>query len=327
MACVGKESLETAEATFKDAGFTVSQLCLSRPSCFDFAARREKKLILVKLQPDIGNVTLNDAQEFRLIATDFSAASLLIGEKAREKPLEEDTIYRRYNILAVTPKTFENVVLHDVPPLIQASPGGYYVEIDAEALRQRRQELGLSVGEIAEMVGISRRTVYGYERGMAKASVLVAYNLIGALGIPVARAVDIFQPLRAHRKQRILTAAKHVFARNRFLNIILRKLAPFHVTAVRKAPFDFVLSVPGEKLRIIGGFADEKESGLRRRVEEILSVCRVVKARAILIADGPKPEEKGIPCFSPEEFSRIKDPEDFITNFRQSSSDADPFRL
>jgi putative transcriptional regulator len=318
--------LETAEVLLREAGFSVSQPCISRPSCFDFAARREKNLIFIKIQPDIGNVSLNDSRELREIARNFSAASLLIGEEAREKPLEDDTIYRRYSILAVTAKTFENVVLHNVRPLIQASPGGYYVEIDAEALRQKRQEMGVSVGEIADMAGVSRRTVYGYERGLAKASVAAAYNLIWALGIPVAKPVDIFQESRTQQKHCILTTARRVFAKNKFLNMILRRLAPLHITTVKKAPFDFVLSVPEEEVQIIGGVTDAKEQELSRRVDEILSVSRVVKAHPILITESQGQWEKDIPCISSEEFSRIKGREDLISNFKQASSDASLFR-
>jgi len=325
MADAGRGRLETAEATLKDAGFTVSQPCISRPSCFDFAARREKKLIFVKIQPDIGNMTLNDAQELREIVRNFSGASLLIGEEARERALEDDTVYTRYDIVAITSKTFENVVLHSIRPLVQASPGGYYVEIDGEALKRRRQELGLSVGEVADMVGISRRTIYGYERGLAKASVPAAYNLVWALGVPVARPVDIFQPSKTRHGHCILRTARRFFVKNRFLNIILRKLAPLHVTTVKKAPFDFVLSVPEEKMRIIGGITNDEEPALDRRVEEILSVSRVVKAHPILITEGQELLEKNIPCISSKEFSKIKNPGDLVANLRQASSDASLF--
>jgi putative transcriptional regulator len=322
----GRERLETAEALLQQAGFTVSQPCTSRPSCFDFAARREENLIFIKIQSDIGNMSLNDSQELGEIARNFSAASLLIGQEAREKPLEDDTIYKRHNILAVTPRTFENVVLHNIRPLIQASPGGYYVEIDGEALKQRRQKMGLSVGEMADMVSMSRRTVYGYERGLAKASVSAAYNLIWTLGIPVAKPVDIFQESRTRRKQCILTTARRVFAKSKFLNMILRRLAPLHVTSVKRAPFDFVLNVPEQKVQIIGGVANDREQELNRRVDEILSISKIVKAHPILIHETQGHREKDIPCISSEEFSKIKRPEDLIANFKQAPSDANLLR-
>jgi len=251
--------VKAAESVLKEGGFTVSQRCCSRPSCFDIAARKRESLIFIKVQPDIGCVSLYDSLELRIISEHISAASLFISEKTREKPLEDDTVYSRYNVLAITPKTFENIVLQGIHPLIQAGPGGYYVEIDGEAIKKRRQELDLSVGEVAEKLGISRRTLYGYEKGMAKASVTVAYNLLCTLGIPVAKPVNIFETPRSQRKT-IIARARRIITKNRLLQRIFKKLAGYNIVAVKKAPFDFVITVPEDNMKIIGGVAKRREN-------------------------------------------------------------------
>jgi putative transcriptional regulator len=304
--------VKSAEAVLKEAGFTVSEKCCCRPSCFDYAARKGENVVLIKVQSDIDNLSPADSHELGVISRCVSAASFLLSERTREKPLEDDTVYSRYNALILTPKTFENIVLREVYPLIQAGPGGYYVEIDREAIKRRRQELGLSVGEMAEMIGISRRTLYGYERGMAKASVTAAYNLIYTLGVPVAKPINVFERSSDQLKC-FLTAAKRVIATNKLLQKILRRLTRCHVTPVKKAPFDFVINVPEEKLRIIGGISDEKERDLNRRIDEILSVSKIVKAYPILITEGQKPSNMDIWCIRSEEFSKITNPEDLIS--------------
>ncbi|MGD0978994.1 MAG: helix-turn-helix domain-containing protein [Candidatus Bathyarchaeia archaeon] len=316
MAYWGRESLTAAESTLREAGFVVSEPCRSRPSCFDLAARKGESVVFMRVQPDIGSLSTSDSTELKAISESFSAPCLLIGEEAREKPLQDDTVYTRHDILAVTPRTFENVVVHNIRPLIQANPGGYYVEIDGEALKQRRQELGLSAGEVAEMVSTSRRTIYGYERGMAKASVAAAYNLIWALGIPVAKSVNILEKPENQRKSCVLTTARLMLARNRILNKLFGRYVHYHVTAVKRAPFDFVISDPRKRIRIIGGIASRKEPELDARVEEILSVSRVTRARPILITEGQQQLEKDIPCISSEDVSKIKTPEDLIASVR-----------
>jgi putative transcriptional regulator len=316
MAYWGKESLTAAESTLREAGFTVSEICRSRPSCFDLAARKGESLIFMRVQPDIGSLSPNDSTELKAISESFSAPCLLIGEEAREKPLQDDTVYTRHGIMAVTPRTFENVVAHNIRPLIQANPGGYYVEIEGEALKQRRQELGLSAGEVAEMVSTSRRTIYGYEKGMAKASVTAAYNLIWALGIPVAKSVNILEKPESQRKSCVLTTARLMLAKNRILSKLFRRSVRYHVTAVKRAPFDFVISAPEKRMRIIGGIANRKELELDKRVDEILSVSRVTRARPILITEGQQQPQKDIPCISSEDVSRIKNPEDLIASVR-----------
>jgi putative transcriptional regulator len=315
MAYGARESLRAAESALREAGFVVSEPCRSRPSCFDLAARRDESLIFMKVQPDIGSLSANDSTELKAISESFSAPCLLIGEEAREKPLQDDTVYTRHGILAVTSRTFENFVLHRIRPLIQANPGGYYVEIDGEALKRRRQKLGLSAGEVAEMVSTSRRTIYGYERGMAKASVTAAYNLIWALGIPVAKSMNILEKPENQRKSCVLTTARLMLARNKIFSKLLRRCR-YHVTAVKRAPFDFVISAPEERMRIIGGIANKKETELDRRVNEIISVSRVTQARPILITEDQQRPEKDILYISSEDVSRIKNPKDLIARVR-----------
>jgi putative transcriptional regulator len=308
------ESIEAAETTLKDAGFTVSQICCSRPSCFDFAARKNHNLIFIKVQSDIDNLSPHDSEELEDITESVSAASLLISEKTRDKPLEDDTVYSRYSISAVTQKTLENIMLRKIPPLIQAGPGGYYVEIDCEAIKRRRQELRLSVGELAKMVGISRRTLYGYERGMGKASVAATYNLIYTLGVPVAKSVNILEKTRTRRKCELLATAKRVISSNSLINRLFRKFSKHNVTTVERAPFDFIIAFPEEKARIIGGVTAKEEPELDRRIDEILSLSKLVDAHPIFITDGAQLTNRSIPCFRSEEIAKIKQPEDLIFN-------------
>jgi len=303
------------EALLKESGFAVSQICESRPSCFDFAARKDENLILLRAQKDIDSISPSDSAELREISRSTSAASLFISDNARGKPLEEDTVYSRYNVSVVTRGTFENIVSHKSYPLIQAGPGGYYVEIDGPAIRRRRQELGLSVGKIAEMSAVSRRTVYGYEQGMAKASVSAAYNLMSSLGIPVARPINVYERSTKQRKCLLLMTARRVIARNKLLMKIFQKFDHFGISTYRKAPFDFVITVPQSKMKIIGGVANSAEPNLDLRANEILSLCRVVEVHPILITDGQK-LSRNVPCIQSDELSNLKNPQDLINSTR-----------
>lgn len=307
-----REEKKSPEAVLKEAGFSVSEKCSSRHSCFDYAVRKGENIVFIKFQVDIDGFSSDDSQELKLVSKCVSAAYFLVSERTREKPLEDDTVYRRYDVFAVTPKTFENIVLNKIYPLIQAGPGGYYVEIDCEMIKRRRQELGLSAGEAAEMSGISRRTLYGYERGMAKASVAAAYNLIYALGAPVAKPVNVFDKPKNQHKCSLLRTAGNVIAKNRLLAKICSKFSRSRITMVKRAPFDFVITVPEEEMRIIGGVASDRERSLDRRVDEILSVSRVVKAHPILITEKQKPTNKNIPCIYRDDLSKIRKPEDII---------------
>ena len=297
---------------FKEAGFQVSRMCCSRPSCFDFAARKNDTTVLVKAHSDVDSFSRRDSRELRVIASRVSAAALVVSRRTHDKPLEDDTVYARYGVYAVTEKTAKNIAFQTGEPLVIAGPGGYFVEVDGALIEKRRKEMGLSVGKLAEMIGVSRRTLYGYERNMAKASVKSAYNLAKVLGVPMAKPVDI---LKKTKKQRLclLIHAKHVLGGQVLLQKVFRKFAFCDISPVEKAPFDFVMNIPDEEYVIVGGVAAEDEKDLDARAEEILSVARVVNAHPVLITQ--KRHCCGeILCVSADELSVMRRPEDLISS-------------
>ena len=306
------EMLDATESILKRASFQVSERCVARPSCFDFAARREEQLAFVKVPTDVGNVSAKDASELQTISGCFSAVPLFIGDRTRRKPLEDDTVYMRYNVYTITPKTLEDIVFREMHPLVEAGPGGYYVNIDGNIIREKRQKIELSVGKLAEMIGISRRTLYGYEKGMAKASVSAAYNLEWVLGVPVVQPFNVFQ--RAPPSTGFFATARHMIIRNRFLKMVLRGFAKFNVRVAptRRAPFDFIAHCSEERLNIIGGVADERDQNIDQRTEEIISISRVIEAHSVFITDGEQIPNNNIPLIHHEDLAKMRCPEELI---------------
>jgi len=295
----------------KEADFQISQICCSRPSCFDFAARKEDTTLLVKVNSNVDTFSAQSARELKVIAGRVSAASLVISQQAHGKPLEDDTVYSRNGIFVVTGKTISNIALQTANPLIYASPGGYSVEVDRELVEKRRKELGLSIGKLATMIGVSRRTLYGYERGMAKASVKSAYKLAETLGVPVAKPINV---LRRTRKQRqcLLIKTKNAITGKMLLQKVFRKFAFCDISPVYRAPFDFVMNVPKGRGVIVGGVAVSGESNLDKRMEEIVSVCNVLHTRPVLITER-KLSSKDLSCVCMNELSAMHTPEDLVT--------------
>ncbi len=63
-------------------------------------------------------------------------------------------------------------------------PGPARVEVHND-LRRIRSEAGFTQQELAEMVGVTRRTIGSIERGEYVPSVTLALRLVGALGVPL----------------------------------------------------------------------------------------------------------------------------------------------
>jgi putative transcriptional regulator len=309
------ENAVTLGVALKDAGFEVSQICCSRQSCFDFAAKKGDRVALVKFYSEVDCFSAQDSRELKVIADRVSAASLVVSQRTHEQMLKDDTVYMRYSIFVVTPKTLCNVAEQTAFPLIYAGPGGYSVEVDGSLVERRRKELGFSMGKLAELVGVSRRTLYGYERGLAKASVASAYNLAKALGVPVAKPIDVLQQTEKQR-QCLLRKSKRVLEEEQMLRKVFHNFACCDISHVHKAPFDFVVNVPDEQLVILGGISCQGDRFLDERVDEILSICRVIGAYPVLVTEKTKPSAKDILCVRLDELAAMHSPEDLVASFR-----------
>jgi putative transcriptional regulator len=295
----------------KEAGFEVSQICCSRLSCFDFAARKDDTTILVKVNSDVDTFSAQSARELKVISGRVSAASLIISQQTHGKPLEDDTVYSRNGVFVVTEKTIRNLALQTANPLVYAGPGGYSVEVDGELVAKRRKELGLSIGNLAVMIGVSRRTLYGYERGMAKASVKSAYKLAETLGVPVAKPINVLKRTRKQRQCLLIKAQRAITGKMLFQKVF-RKFAFCDISPVYKAPFDFIINVQKGSDVIVGGVALNSERNLDKRMEEIISVCRVIRARPVLITEKLQFSSKNACCICMDELSAMRTPEDLV---------------
>ena len=91
----------------KEAGFEVSQICCSRTSCFDFAAKKQDTTILLKVVSAIDTFSVSDLHELKVIASRIPAAALVVSQLSHGKPLEDETVYRRNNVYVVNAKTIK----------------------------------------------------------------------------------------------------------------------------------------------------------------------------------------------------------------------------
>jgi putative transcriptional regulator len=309
------EAQDSAEATLHNAGFNVSRRCTSRMSCFDFAARKDDNGVFVKVIPDIRDICRDDAIELKAISSLLGCSSLFISDLNHQHTLKDDTVYSRYNVRVVTSKTLEDVV-RGAFPLIEATPGGYCVRMDGDKIRRHRHNLGLSIGKLAGMAGISRRALYGYERELTRASVSVAYQLEEVLGVVLVKHVNIFNCASKKTGEKQVLPNKLPKAENGFLNLVLNKLSQFNlkVSSMKRAPFDFAAHFSRQKIRIIGGVFCKEEKYAPDRMAEIVSLCKVVEAKPLLICEKKAPPAPDNVIFlAYNELDQIEDTKELAT--------------
>jgi predicted transcriptional regulator len=98
------------------------------------------------------------------------------------------------------------------------------------------------------------------------------------------------------------------------LRSVERKLSKFNifVAHVRRAPFDFIAKSRKKGVNIIGGVYDGKERNLGQRIEEIVSVGKVINVQPVLIAEKEYNSNDGITLIGRDELERINNAEELF---------------
>ena len=151
------ELIETARATLTKAGYEVSSVLNLRSICFDVVARRDDKLLIIKILSNVDAFSKDNAEEMKVLADALSASPMLIGERSSSGALESGIVYSRFDIPIISNETLMDYMIEEVPPLIFTAPGGMYVKLDNELLKQIREGSGISLGSLAQIAGVSDR--------------------------------------------------------------------------------------------------------------------------------------------------------------------------
>ncbi len=293
------------------AGFVISDRCDIRPRSFDLAVRRENLLLLIKVLYNIDGLNEETAQEMHFLSKHLLGNPIIIGEKTRDHSLETGVTYFRYGIPAIDIDTLSDYFIEDVPPLIYAEHGGLYVNIDGTILKQERIKKNISLGALASMLGVSRRTISKYEEGEMAASVDIAVRLEEILDRGFAVSVGLFEKHYLH------DAHKHDTVKKESLNILsILKNMGFDVLPISQAPFDAV-SISAdrrdENATILTGVG-EYTSTMVKKAHLMSSISEVALTQSLLIVDGAsktKNIERTV-LVEAKELKKYDDRDDFI---------------
>ncbi len=174
------------------AGFRVSERFSMRPRSFDLIAARKGELLVIKVVSHMDSVSEEIARDLDNIARYLKGSPLIIGERARDTELERGAVYVRYGIYAASLSTFYDAFVEGVPPLVYASPGGLYVTINGDALRELRERKNLSLGDLGTLLGVSRRTISKYEGGMGT-TLDIAMKIEEIFDTGLVQSIDLLQ--------------------------------------------------------------------------------------------------------------------------------------
>lgn len=300
-----------------DAGFALSERCNIRPRSFDIAARKGEILLLCKVLFNIDGLNEETAREMKSLADYLKGSAIVIGAKTRDQMLEDSVVYMRYDILALNVQTLQDYFIEGVPPLVSAAPGGLYISIEGDILKKARTDRSMSLGTLASMVGVSRRTISKYEEEGMDASIDVALQLEELLMVELAKPIDILKPY-GNRKPRKTPNTSQESPEN-YHNCppedpILNKISRlgYDVLQIFQAPFK---AISKDKSSVILTGVSEFNTTVIKRAHLMSSISGVTETQSVFIINGcakVKSVENTV-LIEKKELGKISDSEELLT--------------
>jgi len=263
--------------------------------CFDIAAKK-RQTILVKILQNIDALSAEQAKNLRIIAESVGGSALLVGEQTRIERLKDGTVYERFEIPTVNFSTFERLITEGVMPSIYRDKGGLYVRVDSEALREARGEKGLTQRELAELVGVNKKSIYEHERNELRMAIRIAEKLEDALGRKLVKEIDVIRKIVTPQEN----GPKDVLEKD--VGGKLRRIG-FDVKYVGSAPFDILAK---EKALLLSDVEADKRK-LLKRAPALSGFAAVTQKPALLITEKIKGDElEGIPIIRRSELKEME---------------------
>jgi putative transcriptional regulator len=270
------------------AGFALSDRCNIRPRSFDVAARKGETLLLCKVLFNIDGLNEETAREMKYLAEYLGGSAIVLGAKTRDQMLEDSVVYMRYDILALSVQTLHDYFIENIPPLVSAAPGGLYVSIEGDLLKKSRTDQSMSLGTLATMVGVSRRTISKYEEEGMDASIDVVLQLEDIFGVELARPINILKTCgsrkprkKAESETENQTRPSTLLPEDLILNTI--SMLGYDVLPTTQAPFK---AISRDKSSIILTGVSEFNTTVIKRAHLMSSISCVTETQSVFIING-----------------------------------------
>ncbi len=244
--------------------------------CFDFIASKKggEKHLIIRVSEDVNQCGRQTIQDMKKLAVTIDGMPLLVGSKIGKKELKTGIFYRKYGVFVVDEETLRLFLEERSFPLIYADKGGLYAKINPQKLKAARHEKGFSLGELAQKVGVSRKTIYEYERGNMDATLDVALRLEEILD------VDLIEPVTKLSELIKLNISKERAQLNdEVLSMLYDMLSKsgFRIWVFKKTPFDIAARKEGKEKKVIAKNArktlKEYEISILSEIADLVSAC------------------------------------------------------
>jgi putative transcriptional regulator len=158
-----------------------------RERSIDVVAVKDKDKLLLRIRLSIKNLHKDEINDLINAASAIDAVPLVLSDDV----IYDNVVCERDNIYLVSDKTLNNILRRSSDVFIIHKKNNFFVRINSKKLEKIKEDMGLSLGDLASYAGVSRRAVFDYLRSDSNVSLEVAERLIELLGEDIIEPVTI----------------------------------------------------------------------------------------------------------------------------------------
>ncbi len=158
-----------------------------RERSIDVVAVKDKDKLLLRIRLSIKNLHKDEINDLINAASAIDAVPLVLSDDV----IYDNVVCERDNIYLISDKTLNNILRRSSDVFIIHKKNNFFVRINSKKLEKIKEDMGLSLGDLASYAGVSRRAVFDYLRSDSNVSLEVAERLIELLGEDIIEPVTI----------------------------------------------------------------------------------------------------------------------------------------
>lgn len=297
-----EDLLKSVRYYLERTGFYVSRPLPMRTVSFDVVARKDDSLWIIKVLSNVDAFSRENAEEMKILSDVLEGSPLLIGERSGSGDIDAGIVYSRFDVPIISLETLHDMLVEGVPPFIFAAPGGLYVKLDSSLIKDLRKERDISLGTLAKVAGVSRRTIQMYESGMG-AMIDVAVRLEEYLNESIVLPINPFKYAseESEELEHEIEYEGDLFSRSIFG--ALSSLG-FSIVPTTKCPFEALTS--DDRIILLIGLGKD-ESKLKEKAQVVSNISKITERKSVIFIERLKTKYniEGTPLIGRDEVKKM----------------------
>ncbi|ABM79911.1 transcriptional regulator [Hyperthermus butylicus] len=248
------------------------------------ASKSNGEALLVKVIEDAAQLGPKDVRELRQCSRLLEASGIIVAERSNGVEIDDIVAIEKSGVYVVNVDGLGAALRNEV--YVVHRQGNLYMRVNGEKLREERLRRGYSLGDLASLLNVTRRSVYLYEQEEVDVSLSTALKLMEIFGDEIFKPIPVIarERGREHSYQGQLkptmqaprTASGEA---SRAIRGIIE--AGGEAIETKRIPPDIVARINDDKLLIL--IERRRDKKFEKRVYEAVKVATRVSARIMAV--------------------------------------------